>query len=64
MAISYSDAPTNLSDSETNHVGSMSILAKFMMTGKFPLSFTARNSTVEMKNGAPVEKIDHESNEN
>ena len=36
---SYIDDPTNLADTETKHAGSRPIIARFLIAGKFSMSF-------------------------
>ena len=49
LRISYIDAPTNLADAETKHGGSSDILSKFMIAGRFDVSFVGRRHVGEMK---------------
>ena len=49
LRISYIDAPANLADTETKHAGSLDILARFMTTGQFDVSFVGRRKMNEVK---------------
>lgn len=49
LLISYIDVPTNLADVEPKHAGSLDVLAKFTIAGKFNVSFVGSRQAKEMK---------------
>ena len=64
LRISYIDAPANLADVETKHAGSLDILAKFLISGMFTLSFVGRRKIGEMKMSVQTAKADHKKSQN
>ena len=50
LRVSYIDAPTNLADAEAKRAGSLGVLSKFMIAGRFGVSFIGRRKVKEMEN--------------
>ena len=63
LRISYIDATTNLADVETKHAGSLDILAKFLFSGLFTLSFVGGRQVGEMGKNAKTVRADRKKRE-